>query len=56
MAKKKKAKKKSAQNKVKDNLKSNANPNHKEDFDKVLEMLIPRVKPKGIKGDKLLED
>jgi hypothetical protein len=32
------------------------NPNHKEDFDKVLEMLVPKVKPKGIKSDKLLEE
>jgi hypothetical protein len=32
------------------------NPTHKEDFDNVLKMLVPQVKPKGIKSDKMLED
>jgi hypothetical protein len=53
---KKKAAKKRAKRKPKEALKSNPNPNHKEDFDKVLEMLIPRVKPKGIKSNNPLED
>ena len=52
--KKKKAPKKDV--KKKEGLGNNPNPKHKEDFDKVLEMLVPKVKPKGIKSDKLLEE
>ena len=32
------------------------NPHHKEDFEKAMQMIVPRIKPVGIKGDKLLED
>ncbi|MBL0308801.1 MAG: hypothetical protein IPP77_03705 [Bacteroidetes bacterium] len=48
MAKKKSVKKarERAPNKPKE---AKPNPNHKEDFEKVLRMLVPEVKPKGVK-------
>ena len=36
--------------------KDKENPTHKEDFEKVLEMLVPKIKPKGVKGDKMLDE
>jgi hypothetical protein len=49
LKKKKPGPKKGSKRKPKEALKSNPNPNHKEDFDKVLEMLVPRIEPKAKK-------
>jgi hypothetical protein len=42
--------------KKKAGLDSNPNPTHKEDFEKALQLIVPQIKPKGIKSNRMLDE